>query len=130
MALLSDLFRADARLQQLAVVGSRPIEPGCSGFFVSRLHGALMIVGDAPLAGSDVAMAFFGQSTAHAVAAWKRARLLPPRASRHEHNRYSDERLFIRQPVLDARIDREAILRLDAEMVAYERRTRAAPEPA
>lgn len=117
-------------MQCCAVIGAPIIDVGCSGAFVSRLHSALLTLGDQPIDGSDLAMAFFGLSSARAAAAWKRERLLPPRPERRAHVRYRDARLHVGPPAIDGRIDRATILQLDDDMAALERRGRSAGIPA
>lgn len=119
MALRSELFRRDARLHDCAVVGSRPILAGCRGGFVSRIQCALLILGDQSVDGSDLELAFFGPSTVRSLIVWKREHLLMSRSNGHSGKRY----------VIDGAIDRATILRIDGDMVAFERRAHLAGIP-
>jgi hypothetical protein len=119
MALRSELFRRDARLHHCAVVDSHPILPGCRGIFVSRLQSAILILGDQPVDGGELEMAFFGSTTVRAINGWQREHLLMPRRSRG--NCHS-------QP-FDGRIDRATIQQLDSDMAAFERRALLAGIP-
>jgi hypothetical protein len=80
--------------------------------FVSRLQCAMLILGDQPVDGGELEMAFFGSSTVRSIIAWKREHLLMPRGNAHGGKRF----------VIDAKVDRATIQKIDADMVAFERR--------
>lgn len=119
MALRSELFRRDARLHHCAVVVSRPILAGCTGGFISRLQCAMLILGDEPVDGGELAMAFFGPSTVRSILAWKREHLLMPRGNG----------LSSKRQAFDGTVDRATILKIDEAMVAFERRAHLAGIP-
>src|SRR5690242_11286691 len=70
MALQSQLFRGDSKLESAAVLDSGHITPGARGPHVGKIQDALNQLDDAGIQQD----AIFGQATAAAVLAFKRSR--------------------------------------------------------
>jgi hypothetical protein len=87
--------------------------------FVSRLQCAMLILGDQPVDGGELEMAFFGLTTVRSIIAWKREHLLMPRGNGHGGKRHA----------VDAIVGRMAIQKIDADMFAFERRMYPAGHP-
>ena len=74
MALKSRLFAGDQRLQAAAQDNAAHVLPGTVGLHVGRIQRALFLLDDALIAPQELRHAQYGQTTARAVLAYKRAR--------------------------------------------------------
>lgn len=74
MALRSQLFRGDPKLEAAAVSNPAHIVPGAVGAHVSKIQQALIELDDAVIAANELAASAYGTSTAAAVLAYKEKR--------------------------------------------------------
>jgi peptidoglycan hydrolase-like protein with peptidoglycan-binding domain len=80
MALVSNLFRNDTRLQACAVSDPAHVTPGSAGEFVHRIQLALIELDGLGIDPGEVASQRYGPSTAAAVLAFKKKRQIINRA--------------------------------------------------
>ena len=74
MALKSDLFRGDPKLEAAAVSNPSHITPGSAGEHVGRIQTALIRLDGAVIAGAERAARRYGSTTADAVLRYKQKR--------------------------------------------------------
>jgi hypothetical protein len=74
MALKSNLFAGDARLEACAVSNPDHVTPGATGPHVRKIQGAVMVLDGAVINKNEVEAGRYGPSTARAVLAYKRKR--------------------------------------------------------
>src|SRR3954453_543850 len=74
MALLSQLFRGDPKLEAAAVSNPAHIVPGAVGPHVSKIQQAVFELDEAVIANDELAASSYGPSTAAAVLAYKEKR--------------------------------------------------------
>lgn len=74
MALQSELFRGDPKLEAAATSDPAHITPGASGAHVGKIQTALVLLDDATIADDETARTFYGPTTASAVLDYKRKR--------------------------------------------------------
>jgi hypothetical protein len=80
MALKSNLFAGDARLEACALSHSNHVMPGSTGPHVRKIQGALAVVDGAVIDKGELDGARYGASTARAVLAYKKRRAIVNRA--------------------------------------------------
>ena len=74
MALRSQLFRGDPKLEAAAVSNPAHIVPGAVGEHVGKIQQALIELDDGVIAADELAASSYGPSTAAAVLAYKEKR--------------------------------------------------------
>jgi hypothetical protein len=74
MALKSQLFAGDAKLEAAATSHPAHIVPGARGPHVKKIQGALITLDEAKIATPELAAALYGTTTANAVLAYKKKR--------------------------------------------------------
>lgn len=74
MALRSELFRDDPKLEGAAVLDNAHIVPGSSGPHVEKIQVALMLLDSASIASRELEFDLYGDTTAAAVLTYKRKR--------------------------------------------------------
>jgi hypothetical protein len=112
MALESELFRDDQRLQACAVDNAAHLTPGAVGPPVAKVQIALALVDEAEIDAGELAATRYGPSTAAAVLDFKTARSIIN---------------FSYQTQADNIVGKMTIAALDREMAAFERKSHASP---
>jgi hypothetical protein len=74
MALNSNLFAGDPRLEACAASNPDHVTPGTTGPHVSKIQAAVMVLDDAAIDETELDTSSYGPSTAQAVLAYKRKR--------------------------------------------------------
>jgi hypothetical protein len=74
MALRSEIFSGDPKLESAAVHDGAHILPGSSGPHIEKIQVALMLLDSASIASRELAADLYGETTAAAVLAYKRKR--------------------------------------------------------
>jgi hypothetical protein len=74
MALRSQLFAGDRRLEAAAVSDPAHVTPGATGDHVGKIQTALRLLDDATIASAEIDALRYGPTTTAAVLAYKRAR--------------------------------------------------------
>jgi hypothetical protein len=105
MALRSQLFRGDQRLEAAAVSDPAHVTPGSTGEHVGKIQTALRLLDDATIAGSETDNLRYGPTTTAAVLAYKQARNIINTAY---------------QTTADNIVGKMTIAALDEEMLAHE----------
>lgn len=105
MPLLSTLLRGDAKLQSCLIKDASHVTKGASGEHVGKIQTALIIVDNAQINKAELRTQTYGDSTAAAVLAYKRARKIIN---------------FSYQTQADNIVGKMTIAALDKEMLQYE----------
>lgn len=113
MPLTSQLFRNDQKLNACANVDSAHVTQGAVGDHVAKIQIALQRADSAPIDGGDLSAKRYGSSTASAVLRYKTKRAIINRA-------------YQTQP--DSIVGKMTIVRLDQDMVDWERNHREESE--
>jgi hypothetical protein len=107
MALTSNLFSGEPRLEACLVSPSAHITPGSVGEFVGRIQKAIMVMGLGVIGTDEIAAQRYGPTTAAAVLGYKQARRIIN---------------FSYQKVADNIVGKMTIFQLDQEMANFENR--------
>jgi peptidoglycan hydrolase-like protein with peptidoglycan-binding domain len=109
MALSSQTFRGDQKLEACLVSDPAHVTPGATGEHVAKLQTALMMLDGAKIDGSETLRKTYGSSTAAAVLAYKTKRRIVNPAY---------------QTKPDNIVGKMTIAALDREMLQFERNLR------
>ncbi|MBS0528959.1 MAG: hypothetical protein JSS22_06175 [Proteobacteria bacterium] len=107
--LSSELFRDCSALQDCAVKDSAHVTPGSRGDSVARIQRALVAIDAAAIDESEISQRLYGNTTAAAVLAYKRARDIVNRTY---------------ELTADNIVGKMTIVRLDNDMLELQRRIR------